>query len=510
MKPVVRWCNLFRSWFFPSLGGLLYGFDIGAMSMVLVDLRSAEFSGSSWSGTVNASASLAGVIVAMTTWGAMVGSIMVFYAEARLGRRREMLSAGVFYAVGAGLQASTPNFSSATACIVWFCLGRFVYGIGVGFAMHGAPSYIGETAPAQLRGALVSAKEAMIVLGMLLGYIVGALFQTTEGGWRYVFWLVLPLAFVFGAGVYFLPPSPRWLSLRRAPASAIQASIAFVTENVENFKEEDSLNEKEQSPSLIAACRSLTQSSASRAALKVGLGLVFFQQVTGQPSVLYYADDLFESLGLGATAVVAVALWKLLATVCAVAFADSYGRKRLLYVGCFSMGLALAVLAIYTSTSHSVYTVLGAMFVYIGGYQVGFGPVVWLYVSEIFPLKIRGQALSIAVFFNFALNALITLACAPLLAWSPSFTFFIFFLLIGLSLVFIKTQVPETKGLSLEAITNLLVERANKSNLDNNDEEQKLLSEESSLLASRATATAAGGTAVSNNNNNIKSDFLSV
>mmetsp|Transcript_5307 Transcript_5307/g.17419 ORF Transcript_5307/g.17419 Transcript_5307/m.17419 type:complete len:530 (-) Transcript_5307:8-1597(-) len=495
----VNGVNLFRSWLFPSLGGLLYGYDIGSMAMVLRSFQ-GENKNTEMRWSVAGMPTLAGVIVAMTTWGAMVGSLFVFYTEARLGRRREMLVSACCYLTGASIQASAGTEWSLASAVTWICVGRFVYGVGVGFAMHGVPSYIAETAPASLRGALVSGKEAMIVFGMLLGYAVGAWVE-----WRVAFFVAAPLSVVYGVGVSTLPPSPRWLALRRAPRKAVAEAAKFVSgvdaDQLIMTTVTASDDGGSESPSFSRAWSRLTSSTSSRAALKVGLGLVAFQQITGQPSVLYYADEIFTKIGLGNAAVIGVAAWKLAATLCAVAFADSYGRKTLLYVGCSLMAVALLALALVVgggeknTSSSSSSVVLVAMFVYIGGYQVGYGPVVWLYVSEIFPLAVRGQALSVAVFANFALNAIITLACSPLLAWSPSLTFAVFFGLVGASLLFTKTQVPETKGLSLEAITSLLEEA---SRGDSNNRKKKhdrageqraddraSSSEESTLLAKK-------------------------
>lgn len=170
------WWRVLVAWFFPSLGGFLYGYDIGAMAEVLPALSSSDVSGTSWWREVQASALVQGLITSMVTLGATLGSVAVFYYEARLGRRGELLLASGLYGIGAIAECVANS-------VVSLCVARCVYGFGVGLAMHGAPSYIAETAPAKLRGGLVSAKEAMIVVGMLLGYSVGASSRQHEGGW---------------------------------------------------------------------------------------------------------------------------------------------------------------------------------------------------------------------------------------------------------------------------------------------------------------------------------------
>ncbi|CAN0291372.1 unnamed protein product [Ectocarpus sp. 12 AP-2014] len=239
-------------------------------------------------------------------------------------------------------------------------------------------------------------------------------------------------------------------------------------------------------------------------------------QVTGQPSVLYYADTIFEDVGLDSSASVLVAAFKLVATLCAVFTVDKHGRVKLLNIGCILMLFALIALAIAfmfdyvseddcndyttdstcsaysdkcewdtsctcdsTSTSTSSTSsssgctccgvagldtqkacILAAMFVYIGGYQVGFGPVVWLIISEIFPLDVRGKAISVAVVANFGFNLLVTFIFPTMLEdLGSSWTFAIFAVIDAYSLYFIKTRVPETKGLSLEQIEALFLRR---------------------------------------------------
>lgn len=458
--------NLLLSWLFPSLGGFLYGYDIGAMAEVLRLLSS------SWD--VELSPVVQGLMTSMVTVGATFGSLFVFAYESFLGRRGELLLASLFFAVGA--------FGETTARGPWsMCAARSAYGGGVGFAMHGAPSYIAETAPASLRGALVSAKEAMIVLGMLSGYALGATASTED--WRFVFASAVPLALVMSLGVFSLPPSPRWLALkgRRDDAkrafrfvspsatddSPALAELLSTTVGEEQDGDSALLIDK-NAPMIIRRCfphSALLADPANRVALTAGVGLVVLQQVTGQPSVLYYAAQVLEDAGLGASSAVALAAWKLACTSLAVTSVDSFGRKTLLYAGSISMAVALATLVVLSTfyqddPSRTKYFTLVSMFVFIGGYQVGFGPVTWTYISECFPLARRGKAIAIATVTNFSLNAIVTFGAAPLLALSSPACFGTFFVLTLYSIYFVYAHVPETQGLTLEQITDMLQRRA--------------------------------------------------
>ena len=310
---------------FPALGGLLYGYDIGATSMVLVDLVKARASGVVWYHAVADSPFLQGLIASTSTWGAAVGSLCCLRLEAELGRRRELLVAGTLYFIGLTLEwLSGVSSWSGELGISVLLIGRVLYGIAIGFAMHGAPAYIAEMAPPSYRGLLVSLKEAFIVLGMLLGYTSGMIFNYSVGGWRYTYAVALPIAVAMSIGIYLLPPSARWLCLRGRLDDA-KASLAFVLPprsakaayadimKVANARTGSTAGAaatgvEAPAPAGGAAVpvekpsggfeihwERLREPACARA-LRIGIGLVALQQFTGQPSVLYYVDTLFTEV----------------------------------------------------------------------------------------------------------------------------------------------------------------------------------------------------------------------
>jgi MFS family permease len=282
---------------FPALGGLLFGYDIGATSAVIAQLTSKEYSGTKWWSTIADSSVLQGVVTSIAMFGAMLGSTTCFQIADDLGRRRTLIIGSAFFMVGGIVEALSGNSSwNATAGISVLVTGRVLYGYGCGFAMHGAPAYIGEMAPSEIRGLLVSLKEAFIVLGMVMGYTIGYLFSSSEGGWRKTYIASLPLSIVMMAGMFYLPYSARWLALKGRVSEA-RDSLRFVTPDISETEL--------QAVQEVADKASLTQASGSTdwkrltapsvwPALVAGVGLVFLQQVTGQPSVLYYADSIFE------------------------------------------------------------------------------------------------------------------------------------------------------------------------------------------------------------------------
>ncbi|KAL5568224.1 hypothetical protein UlMin_024799 [Ulmus minor] len=446
---------------FPALGGLLYGYDIGATSCATISIESSTSSGISW---YDLSSVQIGLITSGSLYGALIGSVLAFNIADFLGRRRELISSALIYLVGALVTAVAPNLAIMVT-------GRLVYGIGIGLAMHAAPMYIAETAPSPIRGQLISLKEFFIVLGMVAGYGIGSLLVDIVAGWRYMYAASIPLAGIMGLGMWWLPASPRWIllcaiqgrghmqelkeyatgCLRRlrgttfgdqAPGQVdeILAELAFVgEENKVSFAE-------------------LFRGKCKKALL-IGGGLVLFQQITGQPSVLYYAASIFQTAGFSAAsdatrASILIGVLKLITTGVAVLVVDKIGRRPLLLGGVSGIVISLFLLGSYYLFLDNVSAAaVVALLLYVGCYQLSFGPIGWLMISEIFPLRLRGRGLSIAVLINFGANALVTFAFSPLEELlGAGVLFYIFGVIAVVSLGFVFFVVPETKGLSLEEI----------------------------------------------------------
>ncbi|RXH95369.1 hypothetical protein DVH24_025053 [Malus domestica] len=425
---------------FPAFGGLLYGYDIGATSCATISIESATLSGVSW---YNLSSVEIGLITSGSLYGALIGSLLAFNIADFLGRRRELILAALLYLLGGLVTALAPDLPVMV-------IGRLIYGIGIGLAMHAAPMYIAETAPSAIRGRLISLKEFFIVLGMVAGYGIGSLLVDTVAGWRYMYGISAPLAIIMGIGMWWLPASPRWILLRAiqgkgsmdelkvtaisclcrlrgsaigdsAPAQVdeILAELAYVGE-----EKEATLGEMFHGKCLKA--------------LVIGVGLVLFQQITGQPSVLYYAASIFQgtdwtliekiiaskgfSAGFSeasdATRVsILLGVFKLIMTGAAVLVVDRLGRRPLLLGGVTGMVISLFLLgSYYLFFDDAPVAAVVALLLYVGCYQISFGPIGWLMISEVFPLRLRGRGLGIAVLVNFAANALVTFAFSPLKA----------------------------------------------------------------------------------------------
>lgn len=468
-KEVFTWSSLILPFLFPALGGLLFGYDIGATSGASVSLQSAELSGTTW---YNLSSIQAGLVVSGSLYGALCGSIIAFNVADFLGRRRELIVASVLYVLGACTTALAPDLSVLIA-------GRLLYGLAIGLAMHAAPLYIAETAPSTVRGTLVSLKELFIVLGILLGYLVGNLEINAIGGWRYMYGSSVAVALLMGIGMWWLPPSPRWLLLQAVQGKgnmeelkvrAISAlnklrgrTAADATSDGELEETYKSLQYSLQGQDQEANFLEIFQGSSLKAFI-IGGGLVLFQQITGQPSVLYYAATILQSAGFSAASdatrvSVILGVFKLLMTGVSVWKVDQLGRRPLLIGGISGITVSLFLLAAYYNflSGASIVAVL-ALLLYVSSYQVSFGPISWLMVSEIFPLRTRGRGISVAVLVNFASNALVTFSFSPLREFlGPSLLFASFGVISLLSLFFVTFYVPETKGLSLEEIESQIL-----------------------------------------------------
>lgn len=495
--------NVYISFVFIALGGLLFGYIIGITSNVVTEGQLECPKDPNWHGTVGTWTSSGyqqcwqigdlqkGVLSSLNLIGALLSSLFCFRFSDNLGRKLEVQIGAALFFSGAVIASVSPVF--------WgIYVGLTVYGLGIGFAMHAAPVFIAEISPAEVRGTLVSAKEAVVVLGIFLGFLFGAIFSSVDTiGWRFMVIVSAGLSLIMEVGIAFVPESPRFLVLRAVRGGGLlgadQNLMDKASESLRFFRTAESASEVEVE---LQAMRGAIAGSVGEQVAKVtdafryplplviGCGLVFLQQVTGQPSVLYFATNIFKDAGFGSSAAlssVGVGLVKLLATLFTVWRVDRYGRRLLLFVGISMMVVALSLIAVAflfrecqtpgTSLADCdandvglpkgwALATVAALMVYVSGYQVGFGPIAWLMISEVFPVSVRGAALSVAAVVNFGSNIAVTLTQEVLMkALTPSGVFFSYLALSVVSLIFVKALVPETKGKTLEEIEAMLSRR---------------------------------------------------
>ena len=460
-----------RNFAFPALAGALFGWDIGISSGALENIATSAANGgdgfalSSIESGQFVSASLFGALTASAAAGAGLGD--------RLGSRKELALAGAAYMVGSVAASVAPGFELLV-------LGKLIYGLGIGFAMHSAPVYIAETAPSSLRGSLISLKEGFIVGGILLGYLASEDVIASNGAWRQLFLEATPLIGILLAGSLWLPDSPRWIAARGGDDEKTREEARDALVRIRDAKTETELVKIDEELGDIFA--TATTADAKNAGgmmtlfdgkylrpLYIGLSVVLFQQFTGQPSVLYYATQTFKAAGWSvedaANVSVILGVWKLFMTGIAVAKVDSVGRRPLLLGGAGIITACLFALAALnapgeTQTVFQAQASVAAIFLYVGAYQLSFGPIAWLLVGEVFPSKVRSAAVGVATLSNFGSNFLVSLLLPTARETVGSRGTYLGFASVGVfALVSMYFTVIETRGKTLEDIETELTAR---------------------------------------------------
>ena len=472
-KKLIDYGRVGVAFAFPALAGFLFGLDIGLSSGALESIKTSS------SDFFNLTASQSGQIVSASLFGALTASaVAAAGAGEKLGSRKEIALAGVLYLIGGTMEANAQS-------VDFLIFAKAIYGLGIGFAMHGAPVYIAETAPSSLRGTLISLKEAAIVFGILCGYFCASQYVGEDGGWRSMFLTSVPFAVLtlVGAG-FILPDSPRWLASKNMDSfPALKKLRGPNVSEMELMNELDEINmfanvrRKEEMGRTKSPFAILDKKYAK--ALYVGLSVVLFQQLTGQPSVLYYATQTFEAAGWSAQGAsniaVVVGVFKLFMTGIAVWKVDSLGRRPLLLGGVSLITLSLMVLALASPdfagsgveaaalSETQARISVAAIFLYVGAYQVSFGPIAWLLVGEVFPTKVRSQAVGIATLLNFGSNFIVSLNLPYAIEQIGIKSTYFGFASIGvLSVASIYFSVVETKGKTLEEIEDAYTVTATK------------------------------------------------
>ena len=427
---------------FAALGGLLFGYDTGVISGAELFIRK-DFTLSTFALEIIVSGVLAGAAT-----GALGGGRLADL----FGRRKLLIATAFIFAAGAILCAAAQSPGMLVA-------GRIIVGLGIGLASSTVPVYISEVAPADARGWQVSLFQLAVTVGILLAYVVDYAFAQIQS-WRWMFGFALVPAAIFGAGMLFLPESPRWL-LRSGQRESARATLARVrgTEDVEKelLEIEGSLAHAEEKGRL----SDLLEPSL-RPALVAGIGLAIFQQVTGINTVIYYAPVIIQSAGISSAsgailATAGIGLVNVLMTIVAMRLIDRAGRKPLLLTGIAGMVVTLGLLGIvFRTAGHSTtlaWLAVVSMMAYVASFAISLGPIFWLLISEIYPLKIRNSAEGIAATFNWGSNLVIALTFLTLVErLGPSRTFWLYGLCAIASWIFSYYFVPETKGHTLEEI----------------------------------------------------------
>jgi len=428
-----------------ALGGFLFGYDTGVISGALPFI-SKELGG----GEFNEQAFVGSLLI-----GAVVGAILAGYSADAFSRRRTKIAAGCVYVLGALGSALSQSAGELIAA-------RFVLGMAVGTASFVAPMYISELAPRRIRGGVTSFNQLMIVSGIMLAYIVNWGFKDVADNWRWMLGLGALPGMALAIGMYFQPFSPRWL-IEKGREEEARATLCRARGDDDEEVEEE-LEEIRHAAAEEGGLRELW-SPQVRPLVAVGLALAIAQQLIGVNTVIYYAPTILKFTGLSTNSAItdalSVGITNVVFTIVAIVLLDRVGRRVLLLVGTSGCILALAVLGVYfadSSLQHSAsWLALVCLIVYIASFAIGLGPVFWLMISEIFPLRVRSPAMSASTVGNWSSNFLISSFFLSLISViSREGTFWLYGGFGLLALIFFAVRVPETKGRSLEQIAEQL------------------------------------------------------
>jgi len=443
MQPYVNQAFIRRVSFIAGLGGILYGFDMGVIAAALIYVRDA-FHLSTWMQEVLVIAVLIGVMI-----GALIGGTVAD----RVGRRKTLVWGGILFIAGSILAPLSPD-------VYVLFIARTLLGIAVGFTSVTAPVYVSELAPPQSRGMLIGLYQFALTSGIALADLVGYWFAASHG-WRWMFAFGLLPALLFLFMVLTVPESPRWLFAQNRVEEAELVLKSYTDEAGARVLLEDirlSLMTK------MERRWSALWSPAVRGSLFIAVGFMLLVPATGINAVLYYGPQIFSLAGISSDksaifATFLVAITNVLATVIALVLVDRAGRKPLLFAGLGGMTVALLMLAVcfhnQAALGHSLGLIAtSCLMFFITCYAFSLGPIAWILVSEVFPLRLRGRGVAAATLSFGTSNFIVSLTFLSLLkAAGTSLTFVLYGGFCILTLIFVRYVIPETKGRELESIS---------------------------------------------------------
>ena len=425
-----------------SLGGLLSGYDTGVISGALL------FINETWI----LPDTLQGFLVSSVLIGAVIGAATNGILADIFGRKKIILATALIFILGSVMCAFAPN-------VYILIISRIFVGFAVGIVNFVVPLYLSEISPKNLRGTLVSLYQWAITSGILFSYFINAAFAQAVYNWRWMLFAgVLPGLILF-VGMCLMSDTPRWLVSKNREDEAKNV-FKKIEPDIDAEKEIQEIKTTLNSESKE---KKFTLKKWMLMPFVVGIGIMFAQICTGINTIIYYAPTIFKTAGFDSnlTAIYAttgIGVVNFIMTIVAVFFTDKIGRKPLLYFGL--TGVMLSLFALGTSFAFAnvlgsslKWVAVGSLITYIICFAMSLGPIGWILVSEVFPLKIRGIAMSICTVSNFAFNFFVVGSFPILLhriggAW----TFWMFGAVSFLCIVFVYFFIPETKGISLEQI----------------------------------------------------------
>ena len=427
-----------------AIGGLLFGYDTAVIAGAIGSIQTK----------FDLSPALTGWAASSAIWGCIIGVVFAGYLSDKFGRKKVLILSAILFALSA-IGSSIPNN------LTQFVMARMIGGIGVGIASMLSPMYISEIAPAKIRGTLVTLYQLAIVLGINLIYFINLKISSSgteqwniDTGWRIMLGSEVIPALLFLILLLFIPESPRWLASKGKIDEATTIlnklngeakAISLLQEINDSFLEEKGNLKELFQPGL-------------RMAIIVGMFLALFSQITGINAIIYYAPEIFKSVGYGTDSAmfqtVIIGVVNTLFTFVAIAYIDKLGRRTLLLWGISGKIICLGGVGFmfYLELSSGPWLLLFILG-FIASFAMSLGPIPWVLIAEIFPNKIRGVAMSISILMVWLGVVLITQLTPMLLdGIGGAFTFWVFMANAIILLIFTFRMIPETKGKTLEEI----------------------------------------------------------
>ena len=430
-----------------ALAGFLFGFDTVVISGAEKTIQSL------W----GLSPGLHGIAMASALYGTVVGSLIGGWPSDRFGRKATLLWIGVLYFVGAVGSGLATNVSL-------FIIARVIGGLGIGISTVVAPLYISEIAPPKYRGRLAGMFQFNIVFGILIAFVSNALLAGVgENAWRWMLGVAAFPSLLYALLCFGLPESPRWLLTRKGDRAEGLKVLQRIQPEASAAEIEAQANE------ITAASSETTPETASSGAfwtrrlrkpIMLAILIAFFNQLSGINAILYFAPRIFELTGLGAKAAllqsIGIGITNLIFTFVGLWLIDRLGRRTLLFIGSFGYIASLGLVAWAFFTQHLTIVPV-CIFAFIAAHAIGQGAVIWVFISEIFPNRQRAEGQALGSFTHWIFAALLTTFFPRMVSnFPPGYVFSFFAGMMVLQLIWVKTMVPETKGVPLEQIQQQL------------------------------------------------------
>ncbi|APC96777.1 sugar porter family MFS transporter [Francisella frigiditurris] len=424
-----------------AIGGLLFGFDTSIIAGATPFIQN-EFTASNWQ---------IEIVVSFCVLGAFFGALLSGYFTDRFGRKRVMIATSLLFIVGTLVATFAPNI----ACLV---VGRFMLGSAIGIASYAVPLFIAEVAPASKRGSLVLWNGAFLTGGQVIAFVVNYLL-TSSGDWRLMIATGLVPAILLFIGMCFMPYSPKWLVSKGRKEEAKETLTKLRDCNSVVKLELKAIQENLAKPSKVGFLQIFDKKV--RPVLYIGLALGIFQQFFGINTVMYYGPHIMESIGFNGNETrmlmtLVLGIVNFIATIITIMFIDKLGRRRFLLIGSAMAAISLFSMIYLLKNSSSTlvaYSALTCLLIYVVGYCISVGSLFWLIISEIFPLNVRGTAMSFVASIQWLANFIVAATFLTILtSLGVTFTFGLYACVATLAFIVTYFFIPETKGVSLEVI----------------------------------------------------------